>query len=187
MILFKMSSEHKITSYDKVMKTIKEMLKQRKYKIVEEDDEKIIAVSLTEDSDKIYVFKQIIRTFNIKRVKQITSILESINIKHCITIYKDSATPAAKKCVNILHIDKQIELFIEKELKYNITKHVLVPEHIELSNEESKAFKLEYGTKLPIILKLGPISRFYNYKIGNVIKIVRKSKNGANITYRIVQ
>ena len=173
------------------MKTVKEIITQRDYKIEEEDEEKIIVVpTMEKEGGKIYIFKQIIRTFNIKRVKQITSILESIGIKHCIVIYTDSATPAAKKCVKTLHIDKYIELFTEKELKYNITKHTLVPLHIKLSNEESDKFKLEHGSKHPVILKTGPIARFYNYKSGTVIKIVRTNRHKdikTYITYRIVK
>jgi len=180
-----MSTEHKTFVYNKVMKTIREMLEQRGYKIEEEDNEKIMAIPIEEDNDdKIYIFKEIIRTFNIKRVKEITSILESTGIKHCIVIYIDSATPAAKKCIKILHVDKQLELFTEKELKYNITKHVLVPAHIKLSNKESEKFKLKHGTKHAVILKTGPIARFYNYKRGDIIKIVRKTKY---VTYRIVK
>lgn len=165
----------------KTMEIIHEMLDQRGYKIEEEDDEKIIAVL---DKKYIYVFKQIIDTFNIKRVKQITSILDHLDIKHCIVIYTDSATPAAKKSVKILSVNIQLELFTDKELQYNVTKHKLVPTHIKLSDEDINIYKRNYGTKLPIILTTDAVSRFYNYKKGNIIKIVRK--NGY-VIYRIVK
>ena len=88
-------------------------------------------------------------------------------------------------------MDIEIELFFEDELQYNITKHILVPEHIRLSNNKAKKFKEKYGTKFPILLINDPISRFFNYKSGDIIKIIRcqKIKEDSNyyITYRIVK
>jgi DNA-directed RNA polymerase I, II, and III subunit RPABC1 len=85
-------------------------------------------------------------------------------------------------------MDIKIELFIQEELQYNITKHRLVPEHIRLSPDEAKEFKEKFGLRHPAILLTDPISRFFAYKRGDVIKIMRKTGRGDPfVTYRIVK
>ena len=57
--------------------------------------------------------------------------------------------------------------------------------------KRSKKFKETYGIKFPTLLINDPISRFFNYKSGDIIKIIRckKIKEDSNyyITYRIVK
>ena len=88
-------------------------------------------------------------------------------------------------------IDIVFELFSVDELQFNITKHRLVPLHQKLNEEESKSFKEKYGLKYQAILTSDPISRFYNYKRGDIIRILRirktNDKNQYIIAYRIVK
>ena len=112
--------------------------------------------------------------------------MKQIDVFHAIIVYKDSATPVAKKIIEESN-DILIELFQEEELSYNITKHYLVPKHeliYEKGSKGAKEFKDKYSDKFPIILKSDPISRFYGYKKGDIIKVTRKS---GNIMYRIVK
>ena len=109
-----------------------------------------------------------------------------MDVWHCIIVYKDNATPVAKKIVSDSN-EMVIELFNEDELKYNITKHYLVPLHelvVFENNEEYDIFKKKYGNNLPVILKTDPVARFYGFKKGDIIKVTRK--NGY-IAYRIVK
>ena len=109
--------------------------------------------------------------------------MHKMEYKHCIIIYSGSSTPMATKLADS-SVEIEIELFTEAELQYNITKHRLVPLHRKLPDEEAEQFKKTYGLKFPVILRTDPISRFYHYKRGDVIKIERK---GGFISYRIVR
>lgn len=86
-----------------------------------------------------------------------------------------------------------IESFIYKELLFNITKHVLIPNNIKiLSESEKKSLKLKYNLSnylnIPHINKLDPLSKFYGLVCGNIIRIVKNSSNaGFYITYRIAK
>lgn len=173
---------------DKTFEIIVEMINQRGYKVIEDSEDKIIGEN--KKGEKICIFTSIIGKFNVDRIKEYLSLLNKININHCIVIYNDCITTMASKLI-INSIDIEIELFFEDELQYNITKHRLVPEHIRLSNNKAKKFKETYGIKFPTLLINDPISRFFNYKSGDIIKIIRckKIKEDSNyyITYRIVK
>ena len=169
---------------DKALETVNDMIKQRGYKIKDNDDSKIIGIN--DNGKQIVVFKQPIDKFNVDHIKQKVSILNNIGIKNCIVIYTNSVTSIAKKLVES-SIDIEFELFTQDELQYNITKHRLVPEHIKLYEEEAKIFKKNYGMKFSIILKTDPVCRFYNFQRGDIIKIIRMTDNIPYITHRIVK
>ena len=58
-------------------------------------------------------------------------------------------------------------------MKVSITKHYLVPKHEKVPDSEK--FDKKIIDKLPILLKTDPISRFYGFKKGDLIKISRKN------------
>jgi DNA-directed RNA polymerase I, II, and III subunit RPABC1 len=162
-----------------------EMFKQRGYEIVEQDDERILAIK--EDGNQICAFiSKNMTKFNVDRIQEYISMLKKMDIWHCLIVYKDSATPIAKK---VVEDSKEIiiELFNEDELQYNITKHYLVPLHelfLKRKTKECEEFKKKYSDKFPVILKSDPVARFYFYDKGDIIKITRK--NGY-VTFRIVK
>ena len=109
-----------------------------------------------------------------------------MDVHHCLIVYKDNVTPVAKKIIEEIK-ELKIELFHQDELQYNITKHYLVPKHeliYKKGTAEYSNFKDKYTDKFPIILKSDPISRFYAYEKGDIIKVTRK--NGY-VMYRIVR
>ena len=83
------------------------------------------------------------------------------------------------------------EIFQRKELYFNITKHVLVPKHILLTEEETKEVLKKYNAtkeQFPKIFKTDPVARYYGMKIGQVCKVIRNSKQtGQAIAYRTVE
>jgi DNA-directed RNA polymerase subunit H (RpoH/RPB5) len=156
------------------------MIIQRGYKITSEEEDKILGTCETKN---ICIFTGVVKKFSIERVKEYISLLKNMEIKECIIIYEDSITSMATKLIeNTLDID--MELFTLDELQYNLTKNRLVPQHIKLSPEETKNFKQKHGIKFPVLLKKDPVARFYNFKKGFVIKIIKA--NGF-ISYRIVK
>ena len=172
----------------KALETVNDIIKQRGYSIKSDLEDKIIGIN--EKGKEIVIFKNPIDKFNVDHIKQKVSILNTLNIKHCIVIYTISVTAIAKKLVES-SIDVEFELFTQDELQYNITEHRLVPKHIKLSEEEAKIFKKEFGIKFSTILKTDPVCRFYNFQRGDVIKIIRKDYTSSNnipyITHRIVK
>jgi len=166
---------------DKAVKTLYEIIDQRNYKISEKAENYFIAVKL--NGKKILVFTKFVVKFNVDSVKEFIKISNDLGIYHCIIVYTDTVTSIAKKLIEN-SVDIKIELFMSTELQFNITQHRLVPTHIKLLDADSKKFKKQFGLKFPAILKTDPISRFYGYEKGDVIKIIRSNNY---IMYRIVK
>ena len=76
---------------------------------------------------------------------------------------------------------------------FNPTKHILVPKHVKLSENEvselKKQFSITNNSQLPNILKDDPIVRYYNFKVGDILKIdkVNGSMNYNYCNYRYVR
>lgn len=74
--------------------------------------------------------------------------------------------------------------------KFDVGKHVFVPEHIKLSEKERDAVLAHYGidaANMPKIKKKDPAIKSFATKQGDMIKIVRKSATaGTSIFYRVV-
>ena len=166
---------------DTAYSTCIEMFIQRGYSIIEKDDERILAVK--EDGDQICAFiNKLCCKFNVERIQECISMMKDMNIWHGLIVYSDTVTPVAKKIVEESQKMK-IELFHERELQYNLTKHYLVPLHelkYKKDNPEAKYFKTN---KYPIISQSDPVSRFYGWEIGDVIQVTRKDNF---IMFRII-
>jgi DNA-directed RNA polymerase I, II, and III subunit RPABC1 len=169
-----------------VRKTCIEMLQQRGYLIEQDDDEALIG---TKDKQRIIVFFNESTKLDVERVKEYIDLMYQSDIHHAVVVMQETVTPVAKKVVEELpqsneHLGYIIELFEAKSLRYNITKHRLVPRHTVLGKSESSSFRQTYGTKLPALLRSDPIARFYFYQRGDVVKIER---NDGFVSFRIVK
>ena len=140
-------------------------------------------LALKKNGDNIIVFFIKNTSFDTKGIREILSIMNSNKINHSVVVYKEKVTPVTLGIIEQIE-DMKIELFSENELQFNITKHRLQPIFEKISLEDSKNIINKLGTRLPILKKDGPISRFYDYDRGDVIRVIRK--NGY-ITYRIVK
>ncbi len=161
-----------------ISETCRDMLIQRGYDIIEDDDEKIIG---KRGNDNIYVMLNIINKFNVDEVQACISFMKEMKIKHAIIIYRDSVTAIAKKIVHELK-DMKIEIFEISEVAINITKYCYVPTHKKLEN--GLEFKKKYGIKHAIMFSTEAIAKFYAFEKGDVIEIERKD---GTIAYRIVK
>ena len=75
--------------------------------------------------------------------------------------------------------------------KINILNHELVPKHVFLSEDEKNNVIKKYGIKkmkqFPKILKSDPAVHILDAKVGDLIKIIRKSqKVKESVYYRVV-
>ena len=105
--------------------------------------------------------------------------------KHYIFIYGQDITSFSKKKIDQLDISH--EIFHKHFFLFNPTKHFLCPEHIKLNqmqkNDLVSVFKKKYSTDfnftmLPKILTTDPISRWYYFKVDDIILIKRPLPNG---------
>jgi len=174
---------------EKAYETCVEMIEHRGYIIIDQDDERILATRenrITKKEEQICVFITNTSKFNVESIQEYISMMKKMDVWNCIIVYRDSATPVAKKIIEETK-DMNIELFTEDELQYNITKHVLVPKH-EIAFKKGTVgcvnFKKKYTDNIPIILKSDPVSRYYGYEKGDIIKITRR--NGF-VVFRVVK
>lgn len=83
-----------------------------------------------------------------------------------------------------------IEYFIHDELKYNVSRHDLVPKHSKCSKEEIDKILQKYDIKisaLPNISHDDPQARYLGLRKGDICKIERKSPTtGIYVYYRVV-
>jgi DNA-directed RNA polymerase I, II, and III subunit RPABC1 len=125
----------------------------------------------------------------IKHMKEITNDLELEKINHAIIIFETSITPSAKQYLDEISKTFEIELFKHIELKFNVTKHSLVPKHELLDDKSKHTFCKAHKVmekNLPRILVTDPIARYYNMKKGQFVKITRFSETaGTFVTYRV--
>lgn len=165
-----------------------EMITQRNYTIVDQDDERILAVKPDNSQMCVFVSPSSYK-FNVETIQEYISMMKKMDITHSIIVSKDNATPIAKKIIEDSPY-LNMELFNVDELQYNITKHYLVPHHevaFKKGSKELQFFKKKYNNmtdNLPVILKTDPVARFYAFQKGDIIKVTRP--NGM-ITYRIVK
>lgn len=75
-------------------------------------------------------------------------------------------------------------------MAFDVSKHILVPKHSKLSDSEKNKLLEKYNInvlELPKILKEDPAIAKLDVKVGDVIKIERKSKTaGTSDYYRVV-
>lgn len=83
-----------------------------------------------------------------------------------------------------------LEYFIQDELKYNVSRHILVPKHIKCSKEEVDLLLKKYNctpSQLNKISYTDVQARYLGLKPGEVCKIERVSPTtGKQIVYRLV-
>jgi len=179
----KIMSSFKMDRISKIKNTILEMFDQRCYSEIKEGEEYIYAKNT--DNQAVRVKLTIVQKLNVGEMNSIVSELQKDEIFHCIVVFEGTPTPAVKNLIATLpDLNINIELFKCEDLLFNITKHILVPEHVKLEKEEQREFKKKFGINIPILLKSDPVSRFYNFKKGDIIKVTRKNNF---VSYRIVK
>ena len=192
----------------KVRKTVLEMLEDRKYIVPKNElidfDEfsikynskniDIFIDSGTNDLGKVYVFfhyeNKTLSKLELKnKINKLIEQYEDDNLK-IIILLKEKGIGSILKEVNKEEY-KNVEIFLNKNMIFNITHHQLVPKHILLNDEEIQELLEKYSTtigKLPKILRTDPIAKYYGMKPNQVCKIIRKSPEvGDYPYYRLVK
>jgi len=112
---------------------------------------------------------------------------ETINL---ILLLKEKENSAISKELS-KDMYKNVEIFLKKNMIFNVTKHIYVPKHILLNKEEELELLEKYNTtkgKLPKLSKTDPIAKYYGMKNDQICKIIRKSPEvGEYVYYRLVR
>lgn len=160
----------------------KEMITQRGFEITNEDDDTVTASK--PDGNNIIIYFVNEEKLNKNAVSKYMSLMNDNGVKHSIIVYADKITTTTIKSLQYSH-DIQLELFSMEELQFNITKHRLQPKSFNrLSVLDKNNFKKKYGMLYPLMKHDDAISRFYNFKRGDIIEI--RQQNDI-ITYRVVK
>ena len=197
---------------DTIINNLKEMLLMRNDNIDEFDEHEVDI-----DRDEFYNDRDIIE-FNTNNTTLIFALTKKLrkNIIDELKENEDDISLFVKKYNNKLNIilifnndtistplitqlnkyDKilqkkggMIQYFQIKQLLFNPTKHVLVPEHIKLSSEEAKLIMEKYMIKsklqMPMITHNDVIAKWLGLKQGDIVQIKRYNENsGLSYFYR---
>lgn len=129
---------------------------------------------------KIYL-KFLDKKVGVKEIK--LKILDKLNDEEYETIIIITKCKLNSYVINKLNaLNKSIEIFSYNTFYINLIDHFLVPKHQILDKKHEELIKKKFNSKLPSIKKNDPICRYYNCKVGQVLKINRKNE----IYYRMV-
>ena len=201
--------DKKCDVYYKVRKTIIEMLHDRNYNVSDEEknlnysdfSEKFYENQINfegtykDNDDKlilIYFFLEN-KTFGKKDLVGLKTLVNEKYVDkdlNIIIVLQDKPTSQINKEI-LIEDYKNIEIFLVKNLLVNVTKHIFVPKHEILSQEEGKEILEKFKCtrlQLPKILSNDAIAKYYGMKPGQICKITRNSNiTGESIYYRLVK
>ena len=137
------------------------------------------------DKERVAVFPETVSPkYNVKHYRTTVSVMTEMKCNHAIIVYDGITPPTKKSMLEARGIGLFIESFLESELRYNPTKHILVPEHHRLKPKAARKFLDKYGVLWPILLTTDVIARFYGYGVGDVIRVTRRD---GSVVFRIVR
>lgn len=129
---------------------------------------------------------------------QIKDIIEGLKTEHLeketdklILIIKPKPNSTILKIIKEKEY-RFVEIFWLNNVVFNITKHVLVPKHIKMTEDEIKIIMDKHyilaKSIFPVMNRDDPIARYLNLSSGDLCKIIRKSQtSGEYISYRVVK
>ena len=199
----------KKTKLFRIRKTVCKMLNARGYLVAQAEldrdkdsfteefgedprrDALTLQFDLREDpTQHIFVFFPNEEKVGVKTIKEYAKRMKDEQVNRAIIVVQQSLTPFARQSLLECQAQKfYIEQFQEAELLVNITDHVLVPEHILLSDEQKRVLLDRYKvkeTQLPRIQMHDPVARYFGMRRGQVVRIIRPSETaGRYVTYRL--
>lgn len=165
----------------KVVQTVMEMLHDRGYEV----DDSFDPIIGKKDNQSIKVYYIDLSKIGIKNINEIIEDMETNEIDRGVIVSSGVLSSFGKQ---LLTENKNIQLFHEDELSFNITHHELVPQHIIVSKEEAKEIRKKYSItdkQFPRILHTDPVCRYHGGCPGDLFKIFRETNDSKSITYRL--
>jgi len=115
--------------------------------------------------------QQVIKVIADAIVVIVEGIETGIKYDELILISKIPFSTVSKKCISDLRYTDHW-IFFDKELIFNVSKHVYVPKHTLMDAEKSKAIKKTYK-HMEQISEDDPIVKYFGWKVGGVVLIER--------------
>tara|TARA_B100000925_G_C21959875_1_gene452894 strand:- start:305 stop:898 length:594 start_codon:yes stop_codon:yes gene_type:complete len=161
---------------------INHMISNNKLDIISKDNQNSIYIK--------FLVTQRIKPSLIKEV--IEEIIEEIknSVLDIVLVLKTKPNNSILKLVKEY---TNVQIMWVKQLQFNPTKHYIVPKHTKLDEKEVNKIIQDYNLsskfQLPLLLKDDVISRYYNFKSGDVIKMTNaiNTQNPNYIFYRCVR
>lgn len=115
-------------------------------------------------------------------IRNIVVYIDSNSVDRLVIVVKLKVSPAAQAIIKELCIQKKkVEVFYEKDLQYNITKHSYVPQHILCTEATKKEVLKAYNVTTTQMIKMqstDAVARWYGAHPGQMFKILRPSDYG---------
>lgn len=172
--------------------TLTEMLKDRGHVQIEGNSDELNALNPV-SGKRILVYHVPDPKMSVKNIKTIKTNLDKMDVdtlSSIIVIYKYAITTFAKQFISSDVNNIFVQVFSEKELAFNITKHEYVPKHTPLTSDEKHEIVKRFHTKsrhFPQILSTDPVCRYFGLIPGDMVRIDRPSETtGMHVVYRIV-
>lgn len=177
--IVKMLNKRNIIYNENVEKSIKTLLSKR-------NDEMLY--KLTVDSDDKHFQIAIIR-------HKITALGKGHGIIEFINTYKDEnkiiivSGIGSKALQSILNMNEKTEIFLEKDMLLDFGSHDLFVPYERLTPEQQAEVLLKYNTKKKNLPKRGYNNldvRYYNLKLGEIVRIVRPSEKSGTVNFYVI-
>ena len=169
-----------------------EMMHDRGFVRLEYEDEHFLRFSDNQHNHTVICFVNEHKV-SVKKIKQIKEMLEKEITYSCaclVILYKHLVTTFAKQFISSDVKNVFVQLFSEKELSFNITKHIYVPKHTLLTSSQKKTVISTFKTPanhFPMMLHSDPVCRYFGCTPGSMFKIERPSETcGMYTLYRVV-
>ena len=176
----------------KIIEGCKQIFEIRGYKILKiesyEDCTDVIGEFKDESGNKKKVIARIPYKdpVGVNVVRDFAELVENEGYDHGMILAISRYTHYAKKEAQ----KAKLEFFPNNFAYVNLFQHYLVPKHEIATKEEIQALKEKYSLKLwqlPRLYQSDPVAKILGAKVGDVIKITRKSPTaGVYVTYRLV-
>jgi len=150
---------------------------------IESDREELRPILACKNAQQdVVVFK--VKKLGIDTVRKLLE-LEVVEGSHVILIYETDITAFSRKYLRKCK-SFSYEIHPTNFFKFNPTKHVLVPEHRKLDQDERQTLLATVSPEcFPKILSTDPISKWYCFSKGDVVEIRRATPLGSYMkTYR---
>lgn len=187
-----------------VRQTIIELIKDRGYNLPDNINIDFTVFNIMYDNDNLSIeindndkllyayFDKGIKTFGKNNLKELVTKIREKNKDNSIkilVILKDKCNSTLKKEIQKSYYD-DVEILLQSNFQFNITKNYLVPKHEKVPKEKHSEILEKYNCKynqLPRIQHNDPISIYYGFKKGDICKITRNDFIAGNsIYYRYV-
>ena len=172
----------------RVLKNFQQMLMDRGYSdiAVETNDSKSHITAIGNSGKRVRVRFTGGVKLNIGMVKECINEFVESKAEHGIIVYDGAPTSQGKKMLQNLDGTGtiRVELFPSDFFQVSLLAHKYVRPHIKLRKKEAKDVRDAYGSLLPILALADTQSQYYDFRPGDIIKILRRNNI---IAYRLVK